>query len=323
MIFFRLLTAGGQVKYESIDSNRYGTHRRDARCVDTNNRDDSGSCWHSHSSLHLIARLGIRQARARAFFIQTKREDEMEKHQKLMEHYKTLMANVFKSWSEASSDRTTKIVQGCKDSPVAIYLNGWPALQGSGHLYEWSLEHIKTGYPELQALFDELRMHEGRNNQEGSALVETIEREVDHILKTLADLSALQPIRLGSDYNHSQILRAIHETGQLTMTGVASISPIADLKKIMDMKMAEGSSMLVDEKIGKIASGGDSAITSLKHEIERLRALHKNDSQKLAANAEEDRRLMTAIKAKADEVMFKINYLGRLQGKCDYERSFE
>lgn len=339
MIFFRLLTGGGHFKYASIDGYRHEANKERHCTRHFNNRGHrsgrdcrlgapcasscSGNGGFGRSRITGIGFNLYRTLRgrkgARTFFIQIERE----KGRKLVEHYHRLNNYVFGIWLRNASNRTNQVT-GYKLAPSPIYLRSSLLLEPQEphqHLYQLTMEHISTGYPELQALFDELRVHEDRNNQQASALVGTIEREVDHALQILANLPALQPIEVLSSYDRNAVIHAIYETTQLSLEEIASISPMRDLAKIRSGIMTEGSSKLVDAETAKIASGADSAMMRLKNEIERLRTLHRSDFEALKVNADHDEELVKAIHDEVSGIVSEIEDMESLKGECAYEKS--
>jgi hypothetical protein len=339
MIFFRLLTCGGHFKYASIDGYRHEANKKDDWISRLDNRGHrnghicrlrascaSSSSGHGGFSLARISGIGFNLHRtlrgrkgARTFFTQIERE----KGRKLVEHYHRLNDYAFGMWSKSTSNRISQVT-GCGLAPSTLYLASNLLLEPQEphqHLYQLAMEHIKTGYPKLQTLFDELRVHEDRNNQQASALVETIEREIDHALEVLRNLPTLQPIEVLSSYDRNAVIRAIYETTQLSLVDIASISPMRDLDKIRSGAMTEGSSKLVDAETAKIASGADSAMTRLKNEIESLRTRHRNDFDALKVNAEHDEELVKAIRDKVTGIVSEIEDMESLKGECAYEKS--
>jgi hypothetical protein len=175
-------------------------------------------------------------------------------------------------------------------------------MQGTDNFHAWAFQHINSGYPELQTLLDRLRTLEAINYRDAFVIANSVETELDNVLKTIPDLSPHRSV--DEDYYVlDQVLRAIFELDPVLTTSVAR-----DDTNKKSLRFAGGK---------EIASGPTSAIERLLDEIGKLRGLHHDDLEKLWANAEEDKQLILAIKKKAAEIVQEdIEYLECLKGEC-------
>jgi hypothetical protein len=265
-------------------------------------------CWLRSLSLQENVRLGqarVRLAqeriewRERAFFIETKRE----KQRKLLEHYHRLR-KVFHTWLEARSNTTNRLA-GYNVALAPFYLNDQKLLEPQEPdrlLYQLAMEHVRSGYPELQALFEQLKALEDRNNQQASSLVEKI--DVRDMLKTFPDLSPLQSEGNQTDYYWFEgILEAVQKS---------------DLP--LSLLVADPYRLLTLNSVETIARGNSSTIAGLKAKIEDLRTLHQNDYKRVKVNHEQDEKLVKEIHGKVSDIVSEIEELESLKGECDYER---
>lgn len=239
--------------------------------------------------------------RERAFFIEKRNR-----------HYDDLIQNVFKIWSDLSPDQTTQTHEGFLPVHAAIYLNGWSVLKGFGRWSDWALEHVKSGYPELQALFTQLEALERDNNQTASILRENVESEVNHDLRILIDL-LIQPYSTGEmqhSVNIDQIFLHIEQGGEdlLRIEAAQAFPPTGYASLVRTYRQR-----------AQVANGNEETIVNLKNEIEKLRVQHAVEHKKLRDNAEEDRKLIIAINAKTQDIIFDIKNLAHLNGRCEFE----
>jgi hypothetical protein len=194
------------------------------------------------------------------------------------------------------------MIGGVWAARFATNLNAWTQMQGTDNFHAWAFQHIKSGYPDLQTLLDRLRTLEAINYRDAFVIANSVETELDNMLKTFPDLSPLGSADQDY-YRRDQVLHAIFELDFVLTTTVAR-----DGTDKKSLRFAGGK---------EIASGTTSTIERLLDEIEKLRARHQADLEKLWANAEEDKQLILTIKKKATEIVQEdIEYLERLKGEC-------
>jgi hypothetical protein len=252
-------------------------------------------------------RIGTRE---REFFI----EERREKQRKLSQHYRRL-GMVFDTWLGASSTLTRYFGYEQLLEPQ----------KPDEYLYKLAMDHVESGYPELDKLFNELRALRDKNKQEASSLEKTIEIELTDSMKTFPDLSPFQPTSQVHFYRVDRVLNAIKgsEQPQLRIVSTSSIldSREKDFASIMhSLRSAEGSNSLVN--FGEeIARGNESTLARLKSEIGRLRMSHKDDFNRLEANIKQGNILANAIHNQVSLISSEIEDLEHLRGVCDYEKN--
>jgi hypothetical protein len=239
----------------------------------------------------------------RAFFIQTKREDEKEKQRRLQVHYEDLKTT-FSFWSGLADFQTEMTGVGRSHPRDITYPNAWTQIQGTDNFHIWALEHVKSGYPELQVNLDRLKALESVYYRDTFVLAVTIENELDGVLKTFHDLSPRSPSLQANYYVRDQMLHAVLALDIALVSSVSS--PEATDQKSLSLESGY-----------EIARGSSAALERLLGEIGKLRTLHQSDLEALKASLEEHTQLVLAIKKKAAEIVQEdIEYLERLKGEC-------
>ncbi len=237
------------------------------------------------------------------FFIQTKREDEREKQRRLQVHYEDLKTT-FSFWSSLADFQTEMTGVGRSHSRGITYPNAWTQMQGTDNFHLWAFEHVKSGYPELQANLNRLKTLESVYYRNAFVLAVTIEKELDDVLKTFRDLSPRSPSVETNYYVRDQMLHAVLALDVGIENSVPS--PEATDQKSLSFESGE-----------EIARCSSAALEKLLNEIGKLRTLHQSDLEGLKANLEEHAQLILTIKKKATEIVQEdIEYLERLKGEC-------
>jgi hypothetical protein len=234
--------------------------------------------------------------------LEEKREDEREKHRKLLKHYFDLKP-LFSSWSNLADFQTEIAGAGRWHVRDVTYPIAWTQMQGTDNFHLWAFEHIKSGYAKLQGDLERLRMLEFYIYRDTFGITYTLSEELEAVLKTFHDLSRY-PTTGTNYYVPSEMLHAVFALDIAIENSVSS--PEATDQKSLSFENGK-----------EIVRCNSATLERLLDEISKLRTLHQNELERLKASKEEHTQLILAIKKEMAEIVQEdIEYLECLKGEC-------
>jgi hypothetical protein len=192
------------------------------------------------------------------------------------------------------------------------------------HLYKQAMDHVRTGYSDLDKLFKDLRTLSDKYNQETSSLEKTIESRLTDLLKTFTDLSPFQPANQANFYHLERVSNAVRSSAQLRILPTPSVvdSREKDFASIMDLqKKVQSLSSLVSDGQNEIARGTEATLVRLKDEIESLRMLYKDNFNRVEAKIKEGNTLIPLVLDQVRRILSDIKDLDHLDGTCEFEKN--
>jgi len=213
-------------------------------------------------------------------------EEEKKKKAQLSRHYSEIKEHVLKKWLNLSS-ATTQFIEGSQMVTAPLYLNTWSTINVNDKWHIWMMQHIENGYPEVQRLFEKLRIHEKKHNSLVSSLLTKINDEFDELLAKIPHLDDVKP-----DYRFTLFVYLFQR-------------PLTQPRNITLQK------------------AGEKPIQEFERAFARIRSNHEKDLQQIENGIREDERLLDEIKGSVDKIIDGLELEKTLKGKCDYERVLE
>jgi len=237
------------------------------------------------------------------FLMEERKKEGREKRAKLSRHYDGINKNVLTRWLSLSVN-TVSYIEGFTTSMRPFYCSTSSIIKGEDTWHKWAMQHIyhEEGYPDLRSLFEKLESHEKNHNNFVSSLLKTLNDEVKSALRAFSNLKEYESGMADNFYHMENILSALH---------------------IYDVALEIFERELYLGKGTRIAKSNSETVLNLKGEIERIRATHKNDFEKIKVGIEKDEQLLNIIKSHVDHIIYELALEKPLKGECDYECSLD